>query len=84
MGKVYGCEIVVDDLTARKVAEEEGISCSATVPLLCDAIRQKKLTTPMVEHLADDLLGGQYFLPFGPGGFRRHVVENGLLDYDEL
>ncbi|MEU8050987.1 hypothetical protein [Micromonospora haikouensis] len=38
----------------------------------------------MVESLVDDLLESKYFLPFGPGGFRRHVLENGLLDYDDL
>jgi len=56
----------------------------STVPLLCDAIREKKLTTVMVEELADTLMQSDYFLPFGPGGFRQHVLENGLLDYGEL
>ena len=42
------------------------------------------LTTVMVEALADDLLEGEYFLPFGRGGFRGHVLEHGLLDYDQL
>jgi hypothetical protein len=54
------------------------------VPLLCDAIRAKKLTTVMVEDLVDSLLEGVYFLPFDRGGFRQHVIENGLLDYEEL
>ncbi|MFF8810520.1 hypothetical protein [Streptomyces omiyaensis] len=84
MGKVYGCEIVIDDATPRKIAEEEGIKVTATVPMLCDAIRARKLTTVMVEQLADNLLEGSYYLPFGSGGFRQHVLENGLLDYDEL
>jgi predicted nucleic acid-binding protein len=84
MGKVYGCELVMDDATPRRIAEEEGIRVTATVPMLCDAIRARKLTTVMVEELADNLLEGSYYLPFGPGGFRQHVLENGLLDYDEL
>lgn len=84
MGKIYGCELVIDDATARQIAEEEGIKVTATVPILCDAIRAQKLTTVMVEELADNLLEGAYHLPFGPGGFRQHVLENGLLDYDEL
>jgi predicted nucleic acid-binding protein len=83
MGQVYKCEVVIDDATPRQIAEEKGIRVSATVPLLCEAIREKKLTMVMVEELADNLLQGDYFLPFGPGGFRRHVLENGLLDYDE-
>jgi predicted nucleic acid-binding protein len=84
MGKVYGCELVLDDAEPRQIAEEEGIKVTATVPMLCDAIRAGRLTTVMVEALADNLLEGKYFLPFGPGGFRQHVMENGLLDYDEL
>lgn len=84
MGQVYKCEVVIDDATPRQIAQEKGIRVSSTVPLLCDAIREKKLTMVMVEELADTLLQSDYFLPFGPGGFRRHVVENGLLDYDEL
>ncbi|PZT76068.1 nucleotide-binding protein [Streptomyces sp. AC1-42W] len=84
MGKIYGCEIVLDDAAPRRIADEEGIRVTATVPILCDAIREKKLTTVMVEELADNLLEGDYFLPFGPGGFRQHVLEHSLLDYDEL
>lgn len=84
MGEVYGCEIVIDDATARRIADEKGLRVTATVPLLCEAIRTKKLTTVMVEELADRLLESEYYLPFGPGGFRRHVIENGLLDYREL
>ncbi|MEU3221880.1 hypothetical protein ABZ695_01810 [Streptomyces sp. NPDC006976] len=84
MGKIYGCEIVVDDAAPRRIAEEEGIRVTATVPILCDAIREQKLTTVMVEELADNLLEGKYYLPFGSGGFRQHVLEHGLLDYGEL
>lgn len=75
---------MIDDATPRMIAEEKGIRVTATVPLLCEAIRAKQLTTVMVEALADSLLESEYYLPFGPGGFRRHVLENGLLDYDEL
>lgn len=84
MGRVYKCEVVIDDAAPRTIAEEEGIKVTATVPLLCEAIRAKQLTTPMVEALVDNLLEGQYYLPFAAGGFRQHVLENGLLDYDEL
>ena len=84
MGQIYACEVVIDDAVPRQIAKERGIQVTATVPLLCEAIRAKQLTTAMVEKLADDLLEGAYYLPFGPGGFRRHVLENGLLDYDQL
>ena len=84
MGQVYKCDVVIDDATPRAIAEEKGIKVTATVPLLCAAIRTKQLTLVMVEALADDLLKGEYYLPFGPGGFRQHVLQNGLLEYDEV
>lgn len=84
MGAVYGCEMVIDDSTPRNIANELGLNVTATVSVLCDAIRAKQLTTVMVESLADDLLSGDYFLPFTAGGFRQHVLEHGLLDWDEL
>jgi predicted nucleic acid-binding protein len=84
MGQVYKCEVVIDDAIPRQIAKEKGIRITATVPLLCEAIRAEKLTTVMVEELADNLLESKYYLPLGPGGFRQHVLENGLLDYGEL
>ncbi|WP_229071027.1 nucleotide-binding protein [Actinoplanes sp. DH11] len=84
MGQLHKCEMVLDDAAPRRIAEEKGLRVTATVPLLCEAIRAKKLTTVMVEALADDLLESRYFLPFGPGGFRQHVLVNGLLDYEDL
>jgi len=84
LGKTRGYEIVIDDGVARQIASEEsqspGLKVTTTLALLCDAIRQGKLTVPMVEQLADDLLSGDYYLPFGPGGFRRWSMEEGLLE----
>ena len=84
MRELYKCEVVIDDSTPREIGEERCIRVTATVPVLCDAIRAKRLTISMVEDLADHLLESEYYLPFKPGGFRQHVLENGLLDYDEL
>jgi predicted nucleic acid-binding protein len=84
MGATFRCEMVIDDSIPREIAGAEGLRVTATVPILCDAIRAKQLTLPMVEHVADELLANEYYLPFGPGGFRRHVLEHGLLDYDEM
>jgi predicted nucleic acid-binding protein len=84
IGEVFGAELVIDDSTPRTIAEEKGLSVTATVPILCDAIRAKQLTLPLVEDLADALLEGDYFLPFGPGGFRDHVLENGLLEWEDI
>lgn len=84
MGATFKCEMVIDDSTPRAIAETDGLRVTATVPLLCEAIRAKQLTVQMVEYVADELLANKYYLPFGPGGFRRHVVEHGLLDYEEV
>ncbi|WP_308113846.1 nucleotide-binding protein [Arthrobacter sp. ISL-30] len=84
IGKVFGCELVIDDSTARTIAAEDGLKVTTTVAILCDGIRAKQLTTPMVEKLADDLLENEYYLPFGEGGFRSHVLSEGLLDYEDL
>lgn len=81
LGRVKGFELVLDDGTARAIAEDEGLSVTATLPLLCGAIRAGKLTVPMVEHLADELIAGEYFLPFGPGHFRQWALEQDLIDY---
>lgn len=82
LGKVRGFEVVIDDGTARQIADDESIAATATLPLLCTAIREKQLTVPLVENLADDLLEGEYFLPFQRGGFRQWAIEEGLLDYE--
>lgn len=81
LGEVRGYEVVLDDAVARTVAEEHGIRVTATVPLLCEAIREDKMTVSMVEKVADDLITGEYFLPFDQGQFRKHALENGLIDY---
>ena len=81
LGKVRGYEVVIDDGTARAVAEADGMEPLATLPLLCRAIRAEELTVVMVEHLADELIAGDYFLPFGAGQFRRWALESGLIDY---
>lgn len=84
MDQIYRCEVTIDDATPHQIANQKGIRVTTTVPLLCDGIRAKKLTMEMVEKVADDLLESAYYPPFGPGGFRRHVLENGVLDYNEL
>jgi predicted nucleic acid-binding protein len=81
LGEVRGFEVVLDDAVPRVIAEEKDIRVTATLPLLCKAIRDGQLTVPMVEHLADDLISGEYFLPFPPGGFRTWALEEGHLDY---
>ncbi|WP_369371255.1 nucleotide-binding protein [Promicromonospora sp. Populi] len=84
LGSTCGYELVLDDATPRRIAQDEGLRVTATLPLLCEAIRAKQLTVPLVEALADDLIIGTYYLPFQPGEFRRWALEHGLLDYDEI
>ena len=48
LGDVRGFEVVLDDATPRAIAEENGIRTTATLPLLCKAIREGQLTVPMV------------------------------------
>ncbi|MEU4196029.1 nucleotide-binding protein [Kribbella sp. NPDC026611] len=82
LGRTRGFETVLDDSVPRKIAEEEGIRVTATLPLLCNAIRESQLTVSMVESLADDLITGSYFLPFERGGFRKWACEEGLIEYE--
>ncbi|NRG41615.1 nucleotide-binding protein [Rathayibacter sp. VKM Ac-2835] len=84
LGQRFGCELVIDDSVARSVAREHGLRLTATVPLLCQGRRSTLLTLAMVESLVDDLLQGEYFLPFGRGGFRQHALETGLLEYEDI
>ncbi|MGO3796753.1 MAG: hypothetical protein ACTJGR_06510 [Pauljensenia sp.] len=48
---------------------------------MCSAIREGKLTVPMVEQVAGDLLEGDYYLPFAFGGFQGWALELDLIDY---
>lgn len=83
LGKAYGDELVLDDATARQIASEEHLQVTTTLDLLCAAIREQKLTVTTVEQLADDLLQGDYYFPFGRGAFRMFAVEMGLIDYQQ-
>jgi len=80
LGKVHGYELVLDDREAYAIGESEGLNVTATLPLLCQAIREEQLTVAMVEALADDLISGEYHLPFGGGGFRTWALEQGLIE----
>jgi predicted nucleic acid-binding protein len=81
LGATRGWEMVLDDSTPRAIADEEGLAVTVTVQLLCDAIRAGMLTVPMTEQLADELIMGKYYLPFGRGGFRLFALQQGLIDY---
>lgn len=84
LGKTRGDTLVLDDGVPRRIASEEGLEVTGTLGLLCTAIRQHQLTVLMVEQLADDLMAGNYFLPFGPGGFRRWAMEEGHIGTADL
>lgn len=82
LGSVRGFEVVLDDGVARTLAEEDDLRVTSTLSLLCQAIRDGQLTVPMVEKLADDLIMGDYYLPFGPGGFRAWALEEGMIQFE--
>lgn len=69
---------IIDDRVARNAAKARNIEVRGTLALLCDAIRQERLTVAMVSALADDLLQNSYRLPFGPGGFAKWAADQGL------
>ncbi|MFF3030811.1 hypothetical protein ACFVS7_07320 [Streptomyces rubiginosohelvolus] len=69
---------VVDDRVAVAAARGRPVKVRRTLGLLCDAIREELLTIPLVSALADDLLRGQYRLPFEPGGFAEWCDREGL------
>ncbi|WP_454117859.1 nucleotide-binding protein [Microbacterium lacticum] len=79
LGKARGHELIIDDRVARKHAQRSGLDARGTLALLCDAIRAEKLTVAMVSDLADDLMTGEYRLPFAKGAFARWAGENGLI-----
>lgn len=70
---------VIDDGAARQAAKTANVSHRGTVGLLCAAIRLELLTIRLVSALADDLIAGQYRLPFGPGEFEKWALDHGLL-----
>lgn len=73
-----GGTAVVDDLAGRKAAKRDGVPLTGTVGLLMQAIQSGLLTVALASAIADDLLAGQYRLPFGPGGFAEFAEHNGL------
>ena len=70
---------VVDDGAPRKAAQRHRVTVKPTLALLCEAIRSGLLTVDLASAVADDLVIGQYRLPFGPGEFEKWARENLLL-----
>lgn len=70
---------VIDDGAGRRAADQHKIRLRPTLALLREAIRRELLTVKLVSALADDLLTGEYRLPFRPGGFESWASECGLL-----
>jgi predicted nucleic acid-binding protein len=71
-----GWRAVIDDLAGRKAASRAGIRLSGTMALMYEAVQGGLLTMRLVSALADDLLNGEYRLPFPPGGFEKWAREN--------
>lgn len=79
LGKARGHQLVIDDRVAWNHARRDGLNCRGTLGLLCEAIRDRRLTVTMVEQFANDLLTGEYRLPFGQNGLREWADEQGLI-----
>ncbi|HWE91700.1 MAG TPA: hypothetical protein VG317_19720 [Pseudonocardiaceae bacterium] len=77
--KANGATAIIDDRSARKVAQLHGVSCRGTLSLLCEAIHDGHLTISLVSTVADHLIESNYRLPFKPGGFERWARENCLI-----
>lgn len=80
LGEAMGWEVVIDDWVPRQLGEANGLEVTTTLQILFEAIREGRLTYPLVEHIVDDLVT-TYRLPFEPGGLRVWAAENGLIDY---
>ncbi len=78
LGRTRGHELLIDDGVAHNIAKQAGLNSRRTLALLVDAIHEKKLTVAMVSDLADDLITGEYRLPFHRGGFTEWAAEQGL------
>ena len=72
-------EAVIDDSTAFEVGKREGIACTRTLPLLCDAIHRELLSLDEVSDIADDLIMTDCRFPFEPGQFVRWATDEGFL-----
>ena len=72
-------EAVIDDSAAFEVGKREGVVCTQTLPLLCDAIHRGLLSLDEVSGIADDLIMTDYRYPFEPGQFARWATEEGFL-----
>lgn len=73
-----GAVAVVDDRVAVEASRGRPVKVRRTLGLLCDAVRAELLTVPLVSALADDLLQGQYRLPFTTGGFADWCEREGI------
>lgn len=70
---------VIDDNVAYNVGKRAGVSCTRTLALLCESIRNGLLTLDVVSTVVDDLIANEYRLPFGPGEFAEWAIANDLI-----
>ena len=83
LAATLSAEAVIDDSAAFEVGKREGVKCTQTLPLLCDAIRGGLLSLSQVSDIADDLIMTDYRYPFEPGQFARWATEEGFLAMPE-
>lgn len=79
LASTCGGTAVVDDGAARRAARQHRVAMKPTLALLCEAVRSGLLTIELASACADDLVTGQYRVPFRPGEFEKWARENLLL-----
>ena len=72
-------QAVIDDSAAYNVGKRAGVSCTRTLALLSESIREGLLTLDQVSDVVDDLIASEYRLPFGPGEFAEWAIANELI-----
>ncbi|NQX18026.1 hypothetical protein [Rathayibacter sp. VKM Ac-2857] len=80
LAEAHAAVAVIDDGTARKLAQIRGVTVKTSISILCDLINEGHLALSSAEHVADRLLRTEYRLPFKEGNFRQFVTERGLVD----
>ncbi|WP_030173171.1 hypothetical protein [Spirillospora albida] len=74
--KAHDAVAIIDDGAARNAAGRKKVTYRGTLGLLCDGVRDGLLTLDLVSELADQLIEGDYRLPFAPGEFKTWARNN--------
>lgn len=82
LAEVHGWTAIVDDAEAVKAANEvpaAPVTVRRTLGLLCEAVREGRLTEEMISSVCDALVRSHYRVPFKPGEFIVWAKQRGQL-----